>query len=91
MPRRRKNVSGRHKSRKGSRVTPRSPRYMLITDCPGCPVCDAFAASAYGVWRVWDDGPRQAESPGRDGPGLSFDQAPVLAEEIYGDHRSQRP
>lgn len=73
--------------RRHARSSPRISN-MVITDCPGCALCDALAASGVPVWNVWDDGPQQAESPRRDGPGLSFDQTPDSAEVIYGDKRT---
>ena len=58
------------KARRG-RVTPpkttRAPYWLVFTDCPGCPLCDLLDVA---------DWPLQAESPRRDGPGLSFDQTP---------------
>jgi hypothetical protein len=73
---RRKGVTARRKTRRGRYTPPKSIRYMLFTDCPGCPVCDVLAASTDGVFVVREHVPRQAERPRRDGPGLSFDQTP---------------
>ncbi len=59
---------------------------ILVTDCPGCRLCELLASGGIPAsgWLVGDDGPPYSEEPGALNSGSLFDQTP-------GSFRSDLP
>jgi hypothetical protein len=79
MSKRKRKPGGSSRRRSDQFKTRRGRVDILVTDCPGCRLCELLGRAG-GIpasgWLVGDDGPPYSEEPGAINSGPFFDQTP---------------